>query len=575
MEVTFNSGDSGDAGVVVGGSETEEGLCKELQFSLVDNSKLNVVYLLNRSLKRFVSLLKGLQGGKKIALCQKEKSNLLGKRVMDPKLCYNTFKFKEGESLTQTFTRSKALMNELVNDAIKLLKLEINIGFINKLSKKWLAFCQSLRNTNHVKESELTSLFGKLEYEENLINSIYETNKEKTLVFTTSLSTAFLSTSIVQDFHDSPDDEEDTRSSQEYMNDVEEEYQSRALLSKSKRFFRKADESLVCSTPLFPLEKLAGAKPVSGSKTIKSILKSKSSFKPKTLKGVVVNESSLTSAKGNISTSVSKTNSVPAGKLKNVKMEDDPPLAIVMKELNELKLQISKNKSSYSRNKNSQQVNQHHSGQGESFSRSRIISLRRGIKPKDPQHVTKNCETCGSDVRTTTDHNDIKWFRKREALQAKKAETFKTRLNHQALKPNKPEGPPFTDHMLAICSAAKPVVFKAPKPSTNAKRDSKGTKPKAQPGYKKYSTSSKQPFVSSQEATKDGSSKAPTGSKTSHLKQKKDSSSTVESNPSHTLVFTHVVTEMHKEDQQATGGPTSLGVTSEERASPQLSSDQT
>nr|GEU83818.1 hypothetical protein [Tanacetum cinerariifolium] len=32
--------------------ETEEGLCKELQFSLVDNSKLNVVYLLNRSLKR-------------------------------------------------------------------------------------------------------------------------------------------------------------------------------------------------------------------------------------------------------------------------------------------------------------------------------------------------------------------------------------------------------------------------------------------------------------------------------------------------------------------------------------------
>ncbi|GJR45596.1 hypothetical protein Tco_1313699 [Tanacetum coccineum] len=32
-------------------SETEEGLCKELQFSLVDNSKLNVVYLLNRSMK--------------------------------------------------------------------------------------------------------------------------------------------------------------------------------------------------------------------------------------------------------------------------------------------------------------------------------------------------------------------------------------------------------------------------------------------------------------------------------------------------------------------------------------------
>ncbi|GJX74410.1 hypothetical protein Tco_0313005 [Tanacetum coccineum] len=102
-------------------------------------------------------------------------------------------------------------MNELVNDGIKLSKLEINTGFINGLPKKWLAFCQSLRNTNHVKESELASLFGKLKYEENLINN-------------------------------SPNDEEDTRSSQEYMNDLEEEYQARALLAKSKRFFKKGTQ---------------------------------------------------------------------------------------------------------------------------------------------------------------------------------------------------------------------------------------------------------------------------------------------------------------------------------------------
>ncbi|GJZ54155.1 hypothetical protein Tco_0609040, partial [Tanacetum coccineum] len=146
-------------------------------------------------------------------------------RVMDLKLCYNTSKFKEGESLTQTFTIYKALMNELVNDGIKLSKLEINTGFINRLPKKWLAFYHSLRNTNHVKESKLASLFGKLKYEENLINNIYDTNKEKTLVPGTPLSAAFFSTSIVQDFQDSPDDEEDTRSSQEYMNDLEEEYQ--------------------------------------------------------------------------------------------------------------------------------------------------------------------------------------------------------------------------------------------------------------------------------------------------------------------------------------------------------------
>ncbi|GJT73917.1 hypothetical protein Tco_1033203 [Tanacetum coccineum] len=55
---------------------------------------------------------------------------------------------------------------------------------------------------------------------------IYETEKNKSIVSTTPLSTAFFSTSIVQDIQDSPDDEEDTRSSHEYLEDLEEEYQA-------------------------------------------------------------------------------------------------------------------------------------------------------------------------------------------------------------------------------------------------------------------------------------------------------------------------------------------------------------
>ncbi|GJU77774.1 hypothetical protein Tco_1274844 [Tanacetum coccineum] len=137
-------------------------------------------------------------------------------RVMDLKLCYNTFKFKEGETLTQTFTRYKALMNELVNDGINLSKLEINT---------------------------VSSLFGKLKYEENLIDSIYEIEKKKSLVSATPLSTALFSTSIIHNFKDSPDDEENTRSSQEYLNGLEEEYQAKALLAKYKRFFKKGTQS--------------------------------------------------------------------------------------------------------------------------------------------------------------------------------------------------------------------------------------------------------------------------------------------------------------------------------------------
>ncbi|GKE08158.1 retrovirus-related pol polyprotein from transposon TNT 1-94, partial [Tanacetum coccineum] len=57
---------------------------------------------------------------------------------------------------------------------------------------------------------------------------------------------------------------------------------------------------------------------------------------------------------------------------------------------------------------------------------NRIISLRRGIKPRNSQHVMKSCETCGSTFHTTTDHNDIEWFRRGEELPAKKAKALKS-----------------------------------------------------------------------------------------------------------------------------------------------------
>nr|GEU64361.1 retrovirus-related Pol polyprotein from transposon TNT 1-94 [Tanacetum cinerariifolium] len=83
--------------------------------------------------------------------------------------------------------------------------------------------------------------------------------------------------------------------------------------------YDSTDESSVCSTPL-PLPKKLDA-PVEGNKI----------------------------------SSASKVHSAFVGKLKNVKIEDDPSLATLMKRLNDIKLQISKNQSSHSRNNQPQQ----------------------------------------------------------------------------------------------------------------------------------------------------------------------------------------------------------------------------
>ncbi|GJV08110.1 hypothetical protein Tco_1345766 [Tanacetum coccineum] len=148
-------------------------------------------------------------------------------------------------------------------------------------------------------------------------------------------------------------------------------------------------------------------------------------------------------------------------------------------------------------------------------------------------------------------------------------------VNNLILKKGQPEGPPFIDHMLAIYKVDKPMAFKTPRTSSHTeKKDSQGKKPRAKSVHKKQSFS-KHPAVSSIEATKGGSSKAPTGSKTGYSKRKKESSSAIDSNPSQPLVSKPMDPGMHKEDQKETSDPTSLGVTSEDGANPQLSTDST
>ncbi|GJS84717.1 hypothetical protein Tco_0751258 [Tanacetum coccineum] len=200
----------------------------------------------------------------------------------------------------------------------------------------------------------------------------------------------------------------------------------RPWLSEAEGFIlpnHDTDESLICSTPLPPLKKLEGVEPISGPKTIKSILKSKSTLKAEALKGVIINEPSSAPAKGNKSSSASKVHSAPAGKLKSVKIQDDPSLAIVIKELNSLKLQVSKNHYDHDTN-----------------GHNMIISLEREINPRNPQHAFKRCEAYGSSNYTTTDHCDIEWFKRGEALQAKKVEALKS-TRAESLNANRSKTP--------------------------------------------------------------------------------------------------------------------------------------
>ncbi|GKA64979.1 retrovirus-related pol polyprotein from transposon TNT 1-94 [Tanacetum coccineum] len=125
-------------------------------------------------------------------------------RIMDLKLEYQTFRAKFTESISQTYTCYKTLLNELANDGVNLSKHEINIGFINSLPEKWLTFSQGLRNANHTQTLNLSDIYG--------------------------------------------------RSSEEYLRDLDIEYHERALLENSKRFIKrrnnfsgqKANENTKC-----------------------------------------------------------------------------------------------------------------------------------------------------------------------------------------------------------------------------------------------------------------------------------------------------------------------------------------
>ncbi|GKE68134.1 hypothetical protein Tco_1526206, partial [Tanacetum coccineum] len=249
-----------------------------------------------------------------------------------------------------------------------------------------------------------------------------------------------------------------------------------AVSDSSTADYDLANESSVCCTPLPLVEEPGSVEPASEPKIIKSILKSNSTFKTEASKDVISNEPSLAPAKVNKKASASKTISAPAVKLKNVKTKDGLPLATCKR--------TDHRTCDHAEYMSTINMSQHLKSMGRSSSRSKIlrplkrfflpcihcgsidhlsddclyypicglcgsydhdtnghnkiISLEKEINPINPHHPFKRCEVCGSSIHITTDHYDIEWFKRGEALQAKKAEDLKRTMLSNANRSKTP-----------------------------------------------------------------------------------------------------------------------------------------
>ncbi|GJV52013.1 hypothetical protein Tco_1447754 [Tanacetum coccineum] len=153
------------------------------------------------------------------------------------RLKFNAFKSLEGEKVMGTFTRLKCLLNDLKNNGVTIPQAEVNATFVNSLPRKWLSMNQTHRANNSIKNDSLATLYGKYNYEEGLIDQIYESKTQRFSIQASS-SKALISNTQFQD--SDSDVEEDKRTSNEFMADLNAKYHERALLANKKRFYKRS-----------------------------------------------------------------------------------------------------------------------------------------------------------------------------------------------------------------------------------------------------------------------------------------------------------------------------------------------
>nr|GEY52051.1 hypothetical protein [Tanacetum cinerariifolium] len=90
-----------------------------------------------------------------------------------------------------------------------------------------------------IKNDTLAALYGKYNYKEGMIDQIYDS---KTTIFSIHASSSKALIFNTQFLENDLDVKEDTRSSSEFLNELNVEFHDRALLANQKRYYKRSGE---------------------------------------------------------------------------------------------------------------------------------------------------------------------------------------------------------------------------------------------------------------------------------------------------------------------------------------------
>nr|GEZ89689.1 hypothetical protein [Tanacetum cinerariifolium] len=119
---------------------------------------------------------------------------------------------------------------------------------------------QTQRANNSINNDILATLFGKCNYKEDLIDQIYESETNTFTIQGSSLK-ALISNTYFQETY--LDVEEDTKSNKEFLADLNQEFNDKALLVNQMIIYKRSR-----TEPLPPLPKLLRAKPIGTSNDV-------------------------------------------------------------------------------------------------------------------------------------------------------------------------------------------------------------------------------------------------------------------------------------------------------------------